>query len=550
VAKPRKDRPQRDDSNADLLQFELLESYQCAIDARDESRRIRLRQEHPELAGLFQGLDRLAGIASVSEAGNEVRDDTIQAITPSGVKRSLLEPGDQPYEFGRYLLVEKLGQGGMGVVFRAREPGLAREVAIKVIVAGELATTEEVSRFQQEARAVAGLRHPHIVSVHDVGCADGLHFFTMDFMAGGSLANRLRTERFSIHQAALVMLKIAQATAFLHQHGIIHRDIKPSNILFDRNDSPCLTDFGLAKIIHEDSARTRTGEVLGTASYMSPEQATGAIRFVSFPSDVFGLGAVLYEMLTGVSPFAGENFLDTLLRVIERDPIPPRRIRREVHRDLQQICLRCLEKNPKDRYPTAAALANDLAAYLRGDPVGTQSSDVLHALRRSLRRYPAMAAHLIVLAAVAAIVAVRNWLVPGSNPNHLWIQAVLLGWVATSLVLQGCHARPGWIPRSQLAWTIVDLLLITVLIHLSESPKESLLVAYSALVAASGLWVKESLVFAATLTSLVGYAVLLYLEPAMRHPVHHPLIFSAVLVCVGLIVGFQVRRMRILSRFA
>jgi hypothetical protein len=167
-----------------------------------------------------------------------------------------------------------------------------------------------------------------------------------------------------------------------------------------------------------------------------------------------------------------------------------------------------------------------------------------------VRRFPALVAHLVVLTAVAAIVGIRNWAVPGANPNFLWIQCLLIGWGGASIILQRCHSNLAWLPWSQWAWTILDPLLITVLIHLSESPKESLLVAYPTLVAASGLWVKESLVFSAALASLLGYAVLLYLEPAMATPVHHPLIFVAVLLCVVLIVRFQVRRMRILSRFA
>jgi eukaryotic-like serine/threonine-protein kinase len=550
VSQPRELWSDDEDSGADRLQFELLERYQCAIDAQDLERRDHLRQEHPELHGLFQGLDRLAGIALGRESMHDARNDSNRALTPSGLTTSLVELGDQPYEFGRYLLIEQIGRGGMGVVFRALEPDLAREVAIKVIVAGELATTEEVRRFQLEARAVAGLRHPHIVSVHDVGCIGGLHFFTMDFMPGGNLANRLRADRFSNEQAAQVILKIAQATAFLHEHGVIHRDIKPSNIIFDKAGSPCLADFGLAKVVHEESGYTMTGAVVGTASYMSPEQASGSMRAVTYPSDIFSLGAVLYEMLTGASPFAGENYLDTLLQVLEREPVRPRRIRRDVHRELEQICLRCLEKKPQDRYPTMAALVDDLAAYLRGEPVGTPSSDVFQALRRTVRRFPVLVAHLVVLTAVAAIVGVRNWAVPGANPNYLWIQGLLIGWAVTSIILQRCHSNPVWLPWSRWAWNILDPLLITVLIHLSESPKESLLVAYPVLVAASGLWVRESLVFSAALASLLGYGVLLCLDPAMATPVHHPLIFVAVLLCLVLIVRFQVRRMRVLSRFA
>ncbi len=274
-----------------------------------------MRREYPEWENAFDELLACDEPATLLSNTPILTDAPTRSLnTAAYLASSTLKFDGAPLVFGRYRLLEQIGRGGMGAVFRAEQTDLHREVAIKVILQGELATEAELQRFQHEAQAAASLRHPNIVSIHDVGCTDGLHFFAMELMQGGNLAERLHERPLSDTEAVELVLRVARAVAYLHARGVIHRDIKPSNIVFDDHGSPCLTDFGLAKAFDIDGGQTRTGDVLGTASYMSPEQASGAIRNISPQSDVYSLGAVLYELITGVPPFQGESFLDTVLR--------------------------------------------------------------------------------------------------------------------------------------------------------------------------------------------------------------------------------------------
>ncbi|MCA9240717.1 MAG: serine/threonine protein kinase [Planctomycetales bacterium] len=488
--------------------------------------------------------------------GSDAPDDPSAELAPTrdfsasaGLSTSSIRLSEGPLSFGRYLLREKIGQGGMGAVFLAEQPELKREVAIKIIRGGELATEEQVLRFHSEAQAVARLNHPNIVAIHDFGFTDGLHYFTMDLMRGGSLAQRLASQEYTAEESAGIVMQLARAVEYLHKRGVIHRDLKPGNVMFDEGGRPCLTDFGLAKILEDQTGCTRTGDVVGTASYMSPEQASGLMRDVTPLTDVYSLGAILYEMLTGHPPFVGDNFVDTLLRVMESEPTPPRWLRRDLSRELEQVCLKCLEKRPERRYATAAALAEDLERYLHGDPVESCATGWLQTTRRVWRLYPALSAHCAILAAVALIVAIRHVFANGANENFWVVEGIIAAWGALSLGLQWLQAREHRRHLIQSAWAVLDPLLITALIYLAEAPRETLLAAYPAYIAASGLWVRERLVATATLASLVGYAVLLGLRPNLGDPLHHALILASLMIIVGVVVGFQVRRLRILNRF-
>ncbi len=227
----------------------------------------------------------------------------------------------------------------------------------------------------------------------------------------------------------------------------------------------------------------------------------------------------------------------------------PRQIRSGISRDLEQICMRCLEKKASDRYASATALANDLERWLRGEPTESPAADFSLRIQRFVRRYPALVVHLAVLAAVALIVALRNVFSLGANPHYMTVQGILLVWGIASFVLQKLQSAPRWSTWSQIAWAIIDTVLITCLIHLAEVPREALLAAYPAFVAASGLWARQSLVVAATVTSLIGYGVLAMVEPSLARPLHHALILVAIVLCVGLAVGIQVRRLKLLSRY-
>ncbi len=318
-------------NDRDLELFELLDKYVSMLGEQDSSSRTCMAPEallkaHPDLAGLLQCLDTLdsLAIAPVHDRAGATADDALDAVSDDSAAGEVRGRGTgRPDEFGRYQLLGEIGRGGMGVIYRARQTMLGSDVALKMIRSNHLASADEIRRFYQEARAAAGLRHPNIVSVHDVGDVDGQHFLTMDFVDGGSLADLLRTGPLDPELAAELLLTVAQAVQYLHDHQVIHRDLKPSNILLDAGGQPSVTDFGLAKVFHGDSQETASGTILGTPSYMSPEQAAGRAALVSPRSDVYSLGAILYEMLTGRAPFNSENPLDTVLQVLESEPIAP-----------------------------------------------------------------------------------------------------------------------------------------------------------------------------------------------------------------------------------
>ena len=291
-------------------------------------------------------------------------------------------PGES---FGDYLLVCELGRGGMGVVFKAFEPNLGRHVALKMILSGKLSGEDELARFRYEASSAARLHHANIVKVHRVGVHEGRHYFAMDYIEGPSLSQRLADGPMPGRQAAKYLVTIARAIEHAHSQGILHRDLKPANILISSDDQPHVTDFGLAKQLATDSGQTRTGALLGTPSYMAPEQAAGT-KILTPATDVYGLGALLYELITGRPPFQGDTTLDTVLQVLEKDPETPRSLVPRIDRDLETICLKCLAKDPRDRYPSAETLAVDLARYLEGESIHARSLNLVDYLGRTLER--------------------------------------------------------------------------------------------------------------------------------------------------------------------
>jgi eukaryotic-like serine/threonine-protein kinase len=305
--------------------------------------------------------------------------------TPRKAEEAVATP--VPAEFGDdYELLEELARGGMGVVYKARQKSLNRIVALKMILPGRLTSAEDLERFRREAEATARLQHPNIVAVHEVGEFQGQHFYSMDYIDGPSLAKRLQQGPFPNRVAARYVMLIARAIDHVHRHGILHRDLKPSNILLDSDDEPHITDFGLAKKIGGDSTQTRAGVVMGTPSYMAPEQAAGKIQELGPACDVYGLGAVLYELLTGRPPFRSESPLDTVVHVLEKEPAPPRLLNPKIERDLETICLKCLEKSPSHRYKSAEALAEDLERFLKGESVQARPFNMIDRLARTLER--------------------------------------------------------------------------------------------------------------------------------------------------------------------
>src|SRR5206468_8871743 len=263
-------------------------------------------------------------------------------------------------ELGDYELLEEVGRGGQGVVFRARQKSLSRTVALKVISLGQWASKAHVKRLRREAEAAASLDHPSIVPIYEVGERDGSCYFSVKFVEGGQLDEIVRHTPMSIRHAAELIAKVARTVHYAHEHGILHRDIKPGNILLDVKGEPLLTDFGLARLAESESSITRTLEVMGTPSYMAPEQAVGNNAAISSATDVYGLGAVIYQLLTGQPPFAGGTTYETIKLLLDAEPRQPRLLNPKIDRDLSTICLKCLEKDPKRRYSSALALAEDL----------------------------------------------------------------------------------------------------------------------------------------------------------------------------------------------
>lgn len=293
-------------------------------------------------------------------------------------------PRSDPAAPPGYEILEELGRGGMGIVYKARQHGLNRIVALKMVLAGGHASDADLGRFRVEAEALARLRHPNVVQVYGVGEYNGLPYFSLEFCPGGSLDRRLNGTPLSSREAAELAGKLARATHEAHQKGILHRDLKPANVLLSEDGTPKITDFGLAKRLDGSPGQTASGAVLGTPSYMAPEQAAGKTRAIGPAVDVYGLGAILYELLTGRPPFRAATPLDTLLQALENDPAPLRLLNPQVDRDLETICLKCLEKDPAHRYSSARLLAEDLQRYLAGEPISVRSINLLERLGRTL----------------------------------------------------------------------------------------------------------------------------------------------------------------------
>jgi hypothetical protein len=320
---------------------------------------------------------------------------TLPPAVPREQEQAVSPPG--------YEILKELGRGGMGVVYQARQQALNRVVALKMILAGGHAGEQALVRFQAEAEAIAALQHPHIVPLFEFGRHHGLPYFTLEFVAGGSLDKKLSGTPLPPLQAARLVEQLARGMHYAHTKGIVHRDLKPQNVLLAEDGTPKITDFGLAKKVDVGSGLTATGAVLGTPSYMAPEQAGGDGKRVGLAADVYALGAILYECLTDRPPFRAATTLDTLLQVLSVEPVAVRRLQPQVPRDLETICHKCLQKEPHKRYASAADLADDLHRFLAGEPVRARPASALERARKWARRRPALAAAIALSVLLTAL---------------------------------------------------------------------------------------------------------------------------------------------------
>jgi serine/threonine-protein kinase len=348
-----------------------------------------LRQRHPELVDELRQLWATALVAEDFAVLGEL-DPPADRDADRSSERSVLAR----QRMGDYEILEEIGRGGMGVVFKARQISLGRTVALKMILRGELASASDVGRFQAEAQAAARLHHPNITPVYDVGEDQGQPYFSMQLVEGTTLARMIVDGPLPARRAAEILLPVCRAIAEAHRNGLLHRDLKPSNILIDRTGRPYVSDFGLAKRVtaSESSADAQTaalltysGAIIGTPGYMAPEQAVGHHGEVSPATDVYGLGSLLYAMLTGRAPFQAASPLDAVMQVIEQDPLPPRLLNPKADGDLELITLKCLQKPAELRYATADGLAEDLEAFLHNEPISARSTRVHQVLSRAFR---------------------------------------------------------------------------------------------------------------------------------------------------------------------
>jgi serine/threonine-protein kinase len=530
-------------SAAETDTLDLLDAYLAELHAGRQPDRGRWLVNYPHLARHLDCLDQLDRLAPLPADPNATIDSPTP-VAPSLVGTHVAD--------GKYELLAEIGRGGMGVVYKARQVDLDRVVALKMVLAGSMASAEQVTRFHAEAKVAARVQHPHVIPVYETGHVNGMPYLVMQFVEGCSLYDRLRAGPLDAESAARIVAAVARAVADLHAAGIVHRDLKPSNILLDAHDQPFVTDFGLAKLLEGDSGVTQSGAILGTPQYMAPEQALGRGKVAGPAADVYSLGAILYECLTGRPPFRENSPFDTLIAVLESEAPLPRQINPKVPRVLEQVALQCLEKEPARRFPSAAALAAALEGYLKGELVTVHRPGPITVLRRWARREPALAVRLAALAIFSLLVVYNHLRLPDLRPLTLPVLGLLAAWAAVSWLCQWALRRPGWGEWAAYAWSAADVLMLTGVQLVTRSGVSPVIVGYPFLVAAAGLWTRTRMVWVTTACAVIGYAGLMAFDLAKGappHPVHRHLVFLVSLVVLGFLMAYQVERVHALSRY-
>lgn len=510
----------------------------------------QLQTQHPRICEQLKAMLRQDALA----AANFPLEATI-AFRPTDETRRVVEG---------YELLQEIGRGGMGIVYRAHQLSPDRTVALKMIRAGRFASETDVQRFTSEAYAIARLEHPNIVTIYDFGSYNGENFFTMQLVEGSTFDGFLASHECERQEALSIFLQVCEAVAHCHEHGIIHRDLKPSNILLDKKRAPKLTDFGLAKHLEKDTDLTRTGDLMGTAGFMAPEQANGSSQAViDARADVYALGAILYKMLTGKTPIDlfEVNLAGAIQRVRSNEIIAPRLIKRWIPFDLETVCMKCLNTCPEHRYQNARELAEELRRYVDGEPIKAKPLSRLRRVFRWSRQQPGLAVTwLALLTFYLYHLADVYFLNADVNPNesegwrfHQIATAVVIIWSIGAYCFQKLLVWSRGALWPLFGWVTMELALLTLLLLEGAGANSALVLMYPVLVAASVLRAQTMLV--AYVTALGGLAYIFHIwraakgdtsEGAVEVSIRFCVPLGLSILCIGLIQYYALRRSRTL----
>lgn len=502
-------------SDSDSLELEqIMARYLASLDEGlpvDETA-IRRQYAHlePELSEFLATHQRF--MAAAQSARAEIQSTQLSSHHTADKASSRFSTQSIPQHLGPYQIIEEIDRGGMGVVYKARHQSLDRIVALKLIRSGELASQEEMLRFQTEAAAAAALNHPGIVPIFDVGVLQGYCYYTMAYIEGQPLSEVIKPGAIEKNRALKILDKLCQAVQHAHQHGIYHRDLKPANVLIDANDQPIVIDFGLAKVANRESELTVTGQVLGTPAYMAPERAQGRVS-PGPAEDIYSLGAIAYYLLCGQPPYSGPTPFDVLLQVLDSEPPRPSQIANNLDKHVDYFCLKAIRKNPAERYLQASEMSDDLQRLLRGEPIDIQRQTIAERLANWWNREPILVAHVSGIGATALIIGLTYWLAGGQTQAFVYRMTLFAVWILTSYALQRWvrFARHNDIAR--LTWLTLDVLLYTWLISFAESPRSLLLIGYPMMIVASSLFYRKRFVIYTTVCCILGYLSLVLLFP-------------------------------------
>ncbi|QDS95374.1 Serine/threonine-protein kinase PrkC [Roseimaritima multifibrata] len=543
----------------------LLATLLEAVERGEKIDRERLLREHPQYAeSLCQFVDNdqflRAGVQSSKPeegaSGSHSIDpmatidplltldsqDESRASSESRWSYGQLTAASFPVEFGDYSLLCEIDRGGMGIVYKAQHNTLRRIVALKVLRSGELSNPEELARFRAEAEATAGIEHPNIVSIFEVGEVRGLVFFTMAFVDGENLSTIVRRERMLAKEAARIVSRVADAVGAAHQRGIIHRDLKPSNLLLDAMGEPHLIDFGLAKT-GANASLTCAGQILGTPAYMAPEQARGTD--VTPACDVYALGGVLYELVSGEAPFIGPTPVDILLQVLNREAPSARTVNKQVPRALDRIINRAMQKKPEERYESAIALQQDLQRFILGEPIERSHSSLWERAEVWWRREPVLVSHLVGIFFVLCVVIVSILIRGTSLYASRWILGLLTLWGVCSFPIQKLSVYKRFRELVYFAWLSIDVVIYTTLIFMATPPRGLLLIGYPMMIAASGLFYRSRFVVFVTGISILGFIGLwASVDDPFKERLEFGVIYASGLIVLAICLLAMIRRIR------